>query len=151
MTAIPITAPPRENWLAQIVRSPWASGIALAIVLASVLLPPQGLGLPLCQFRTLTQLPCMGCGLTRCFIRLGHLQFGEALFYHPVGALAFPLLLFSAALLLVRKPQRERIAGWFARHASLTTRIGILYGALFVTYGLGRMVWVWLSEKPSPW
>jgi hypothetical protein len=151
VTAVPIAAPSRENWLAQIVRSPWASGAALAIVLAAVFMPPQGLGLPLCQFRAMTQMPCMGCGLTRCFIRLGHLRFGEAFFYHPVGAIAFPLVLFTAGLLFVPRPQRERIADWFASHAVLTTKIGIVYAAIFVAYGLGRMVWVWLSGKPSPW
>jgi hypothetical protein len=151
VTALPFAKAPRENWLAQIVRSPWASAVALAILIAAVVMPPQGLGLPLCQFHTVTHLPCMGCGLTRCFIRLGHLQFSEALFYHPVGALAFPLVLFAAGLLLVGRPRRERIADWIGGLGSLPARIGILYGVLFVTYGLGRMVWVWLSGNPSPW
>jgi hypothetical protein len=151
VTALPLVKAPRENWLAQIVRSPWASVAAMAILVAAVLMPPQGLGLPLCQFRSVTQLPCMGCGLTRCFIRLGHLRFAEAFFYHPIGMLAFPLVLFAAGLLFVPRERRDRIADWFAGLGSLPIRIGIIYGALFVTYGLGRMVWVWLSGKPSPW
>lgn len=151
MTALPIARAPRENWLAQIVRSPWASAVALAIIIAAVLLPPQGLGLPLCQFRNTIHLPCMGCGLTRCFIALGHLNLASAFFYHPVGAMAFPLVLFVAGLLIVPRARRDRIADRVAAWGSLPIRLGILYGVLFVAYGLGRMVWVWLSGKPSPW
>jgi hypothetical protein len=146
-----MTAPPRENWLAQIVRSRLASAAALAIVVMAVVLPPQGFGVPLCQFRNATHLPCMGCGLTRCFIRLAHFDFAGAFFCHPVGTLAFPIVLWAAILLFVPTARRDRFADWVARQGSLPARLGLLYGVLFVTYGLGRMVWVWVSGKPSPW
>lgn len=151
MTAVPLYAPTRENWLAQIVRSRWASVVALAVVAAALILPPQGPGLPLCQFHNLTHLPCLGCGLTRCFIAWAHLRFEAAVFYHPIGAIAFPFVLFVGGLLFVSPARRARLADWIAARGSTATQLGIGYGALFVTYGLGRMVWVWLSGKPSPW
>ena len=151
MTAAPLSAVRRENWAAQLVRSRLASVAALGIVAAAAMLPPNGFGVPLCQFRALTQLPCMGCGLTRCFIGMAHLRFQSAFFYHPVGALAFPLVVFIAALLVIPPARRDRAANWVAGHGNVLVRLGILYASLFVTYGLGRMVWVWLSGKPSPW
>ena len=151
MTAVSMTTAPRESWAAQIVRSRWASLGALAVVIAALALPPQGFGLPLCQFRTMTQMPCLGCGLTRSFIGMAHLNFAAAFFYHPLGALVFPIVVFLAGLLPASNVQRDRIALWVNSRGSLLVRLGIVYAALFVTYGFGRMVWVWLSGTPSPW
>src|SRR5687768_5362657 len=97
--------------LNQCVRSRWASAACLAVVVLALALPPQGFGIPLCQFHQVTRMPCPGCGLTRSFIGLAHLNLEGAVFYNPTGVLLFPIVLFLAALLPVPGETRERVAG----------------------------------------
>lgn len=44
---------------------------------------------PMCAFRELTGWPCPGCGLTRSFVYMGHLQVLEAFRMHLLGPVAF--------------------------------------------------------------
>jgi hypothetical protein len=72
------------------------------LLLASVMpLPVQGgkslLGLPsLCVFRTLTGLPCPGCGITRSVVCCCHLRFADSIAFHPLGPIVFAWLLAAA-------------------------------------------------------
>ena len=67
--------------------------VAGGIVLASTLLTPgesalalAGLELPsLCVFKNLVGLDCLGCGLTRSFVYMGHLDLGAAVERHWLG------------------------------------------------------------------
>lgn len=82
----------------------WRHGIILAIatlvllVAASlsvrgeheVRIPLLGFSLPeLCYWRMMFELPCPGCGLTRCFISLAHGEVARAWQFQPVGCLIF--------------------------------------------------------------
>ncbi len=80
--------------------------IAVAVVAASlslsvhngeqVILPIIDVPLPgTCTFRTLTGLPCPGCGLTRSFISMGHANFRDAWNYNPAGFLFFVVVAFQ--------------------------------------------------------
>ena len=133
-------------------RSRWFSAACLAVVVLSFVLPPgKGFGLPLCQFREMTGLPCLGCGLTRSFIDMARLHLERAAFYHPMGVLLFPLALFFGLLLPVPARLREHLGRWAETHGLL---VNCFWGAvlvLFVVYGVGRMAWVALSHQPSPW
>ncbi len=53
-----------------------------------------GWSLPPCIFYEYTGLPCLGCGGTRCARQLVHLNFFEALKFHP----GFFLVVLSGAL-----------------------------------------------------
>ena len=44
----------------------------------------------LCSFRRCTGMDCAGCGLTRCFIAMGHGDVPRAWSYNPAGAPAVP-------------------------------------------------------------
>jgi hypothetical protein len=76
--------------------------------LASVLVPPEGLGTDLCMCKRLTNAPCPGCGVTRGGSNLVRGQFRRAFEYHPFGP---PVMLLIAGLgLLALAPGRWRQA-----------------------------------------
>jgi hypothetical protein len=132
-------------------RSRWASLACLAVVAAALLLPPEGLGLPLCQFKLMTGIPCIGCGLTRSFIGMAHLDVARAGFYHPAGVLLFPLVALTAALLPLPARVRERLARWVESRPCLLNGLGWFTLALSMVYGFGRMAWLLITRQPSPW
>jgi hypothetical protein len=49
-----------EFLLARMFRSFWVSVTALVVVVLSLVLPPGGPPMPLCQFKVMTGLPCLG-------------------------------------------------------------------------------------------
>jgi hypothetical protein len=135
----------------QCFRSRIASAVCLAVALAALLLPADGLGIPLCQFRAMTHLPCFGCGLTRSFIAMAHLDPGRAAFLHPVGLLLFPLVLGLGALLPARDTLRERLASWAEKRPLVWNLYAGVVLAVFTLYGFGRIVWLLRTHRPSPW
>ena len=72
-------------------------GVAFGIVLCSVVFSPSdtgvsvaGFALPeLCAFRRVFTLDCLGCGLTRSFVYMGHGQWSAALDAHWLGPLGW--------------------------------------------------------------
>jgi hypothetical protein len=139
------------NTLAQCIRSRWFSAACLVVVILSVVLPPGGFGIPLCQFRATTHLPCFACGLTRSFIRMAHLNFSGAAFFHPLGLVLFPLALALALLLPLPQQARESCARWAEKHGLVLNVVGGAVLVVFLVYGLARMAWVIQSGQPSPW
>jgi len=135
----------------QCFRSRIASGVCLAVAVAAFLLPPDAFNLPVCQFKAMTHLPCLGCGLTRSFIAMAHLRLERAAFMHPAGILLFPLFLAVAGLLPLREEARERLARW-AENRPLVWNVyaGLIVG-VFVIYGIGRVVWLLRAHEASPW
>ena len=139
-------------FIAQLIRSRWASlGALVVVVLALVLPPDRGFGVPLCHFRMVTHLPCLACGLTRSYIAFAHLDPPRAAFYHPLGLVLFPFTVFVAGLMLVRQPARARMAGWVECRPRSLRRIGSALLAFFIVYGFGRMAWLLITHQPSPW
>lgn len=49
----------------------------------------------LCSFRRMTGMDCAGCGMTRCFISLGHGDVLGAWNYNPAGILLYGIVLFQ--------------------------------------------------------
>ena len=49
----------------------------------------------LCSFRRMTGMDCAGCGMTRCFISLGHGDLPAAWKYNPAGILLYAIVLFQ--------------------------------------------------------
>ena len=100
--------------------------ICLAFVLnvrsgSQVLVPFLGTPLPeLCTFRRLTGAGCPGCGMTRCFIALGHGDLRSAWSYNPAGLLFFALIAFqlpfrSLQLWRIRQGRPELQTGWLGQ------------------------------------
>jgi len=54
-----------------------------------------GYGFPICVFKNIFNIECIGCGTTRAFWSILHLQFREALEYNKLSIITFPLLTYS--------------------------------------------------------
>ena len=74
--------------------------VALVIV---VFLPSEEMGVLLCPFSFLFDLPCPACGLTRSMSSLLHLELGKSFFFHPLGGL---VVLFLVTCLFTNRPDR---------------------------------------------
>lgn len=76
------------------------------ILVASAWLSPQAEGVslfgyrlpPLCLFREITGHRCPGCGLTRSFTYMGHLQVEAAFRMHPLGPFLYGLVVHQAVV-----------------------------------------------------
>lgn len=74
--------------------------LALAVVLASVVLTPSDAAVslfgwtvpPLCLWKQMTGMDCLGCGLTRSFTYMGHGQVAAAFGKHMAGPLLYTLV-----------------------------------------------------------
>ncbi len=63
----------------------------------SLLLEPfQESPVEICVFKNITNLPCPGCGFTRSFVYMGHLDFYRAFLMHPFGTALFVFWGWSA-------------------------------------------------------
>ena len=100
--------------------------IALSVVLSvrsgtRVILPGLGLPLPeLCMMKKYTNFGCPGCGLTRCFISLGHGDLAAAWSYNPAGLWFYAIVLFqipyrAIQLWRIRRGLPELRTGWLAQ------------------------------------
>ncbi|HUG66435.1 MAG TPA: DUF2752 domain-containing protein [Pirellulaceae bacterium] len=78
-------------------------GVSSAVVLLALLLQVRGeeqvvvrgIGIPLpgtCTFKQYVGADCPGCGLTRCFVSMGHGQLERAWHFNPVGVAFFALV-----------------------------------------------------------
>src|SRR5262245_33807472 len=102
--------------------------VSLSVVLSvrdrrQVLVPVLGSPLPeLCMAKRLTGFGCPGCGLTRCFISLGHGDLAAAWSYNPAGLWFFTIVLFqipyrAVQLWRIRRGLPELRVGWLAQTA----------------------------------
>ncbi len=81
--------------------------LALLFVLSFVASVNALSSIPLCFFKSLTQLDCPGCGLTRSFISISHGHFLEALRFNILGPFVygyFLLYLLKHSLKLLSSP-----------------------------------------------
>ena len=117
-----------------------AGAMAVAALVASVLMPTDGLGVDLCFFFDLTHLPCPGCGLTRSVTNVTHGNFAHAWSYNPFGfafwasfALIAPCLVLPQRVLLGIQRRASPFATWIHRFTWI-----ILSGLL--VFGLARLL-----------
>jgi len=129
-------------------RNPWpARAVALAaglILAASLVLPDGGDDheplIQLCLFRSVTGLPCPGCGLTRGFSSLSRGKITQAWALNP-----FSLPLYAATVAAVFAPllRRRFPRGWENRPA---VRWGVLiFIMLMLVYGLARLAGIFFK------
>jgi hypothetical protein len=68
-----------------------------------VLIPILNVPLPeLCMTKRWTGHGCPGCGMTRCFISLGHGDWRAALHYNPAGPILFAMMAFQIPFRMVQ-------------------------------------------------
>jgi hypothetical protein len=113
-----------------------------SVFLVSVLYyPPDGTYLTICLFKSLTGLPCPGCGLTHSFCALAKGHIAQALSYNllgpPIFVLASAFWLRSIGVLL----GRTRAVNAFDRFGRSPGLARLLLIAL-VVYGVARMIYI---------
>lgn len=69
---------------------------AIAGIIVLFFLPSDGLGITVCWFQMLLDLPCPACGLTRGMSSFLHFEFYKSFMYHPMGMLVV-MYLFTMA------------------------------------------------------
>jgi hypothetical protein len=98
----------------------------------------MGLPWPRCPFLSVTGLPCVTCGATRCAIALAHGDFLSALSWNPFAFVALcGLIVFDlyAAIVLVGRTARLRIVDWTGTEKHMV-RIAVI--------GLLALNWIYL-------
>jgi Protein of unknown function (DUF2752) len=76
-------------------------GAALVCAAAAPLAPAFAKALPPCPFHWLTGFPCATCGGTRALLALGRLDFGAAIAWNPLVAVAGIVFLVGGFVALV--------------------------------------------------
>jgi len=77
----------------------------LVVVFVFYNIPKNYLGdeFPICIFKNIFHRECLGCGTTRAFWSILHLQFETALEYNKLSIITFPLFTFSIAHWIFKK------------------------------------------------
>ncbi len=103
-----------------------AAVLVLSVVLRvagerQVMLPFVDIPLPgVCTYQRWFGLDCPGCGLTRCFVSIGHGDLSAAWRFNPAGILGFVLVAVqipyrSAQLMRVRRGAAELQFSWIGQ------------------------------------
>jgi hypothetical protein len=135
----------QRRTLYDVIFSPLTATLAITTLLLSFFLPPDGVGVPLCWFKWVYGHPCPGCGLTRSFACISHLQFGKAWDYHPFGPLLYALFFINALLLLLPQQQRAALRSRMSERDRWLRPIYLAVVGMFLTFGVVRLLWSVLS------
>jgi hypothetical protein len=98
-------------------RRAWLVLLGLTAMFVAALLwhPPDEGGVVFCPFRALTHYPCPGCGMTRAFCALAHLEFWRAIKFNALSPLLFLAALVAWANAAATAFRFERVRLFFAR------------------------------------
>ena len=125
----------RNRWLGKT-----TAGVAWFGFLIAIINPPHGTGVTVCWFRASTDLPCIGCGLTRSLSCALRGMFAESWDYHPLGPLI--LAFFLAVIIASLLPQvwRERLNHQIESRVLQFNLLYVIFVAAFVVFGMVRFV-----------
>ncbi|MHB0866647.1 MAG: DUF2752 domain-containing protein [Thermoleophilia bacterium] len=119
--------------------------LILMVVAISVMVAPGNilrgadLQLPLaslCPFFTVTDVPCLFCGMTRSFMSMGGLDIRQALIFHPLGPVLYSAMLGFGAVLSWSIASRRRLA----------VRMGLSLQRLLAISGVAVLIIAWLIK-----
>lgn len=119
----------------------WLIIYVAIIVLSFFITPYVDIGIPLCPMKSLTGLPCPGCGLTHSFAAVSRGDFIEAFHFHFFGPfiyltfLIFIFILFSEIFFDKKYPRLRKI--YYSK--SFTYAFGIIL-FLFFSYRIYNLV-----------
>lgn len=128
-------------------RLPDLSGaVSRPLMIASVLmfaaaffLPPHGLeGGPKCLFKELTEVPCLGCGMTRGVTCTAQGRFGDAVQYNAFALLLWPLIVVLALGGAI-PPFGRRLLKFVSDHRPAVSRVFWLVAVLYTAFGIARL------------
>lgn len=104
----------------------------------SVFLPVDGLGVDICFWHRLTELPCPGCGLTRSITCMTHGDLWRAAAYHPFGPLLWLMMIAMTLYSLLPKRFRGALSAAATRSEPEIRPAYRLFVATFVGFGVLR-------------
>jgi hypothetical protein len=117
-------------------------GILTAVLLVAFFWQPDDQGIILCYFRSLTGLPCPGCGLTRSLCAIAKGAMLRSFEYHPFGPLLFLIAMVmwfrAIAELIYRKTV---IITLTERTKHRLISVGIIFLCLFWCFRIGYTLW----------
>jgi hypothetical protein len=119
-----------------------------------LILPPEGIpGFEICTFKRLTNVPCPGCGLTRCGSNLLRGNVARATEYNPFGLAIIPAMVGLGILGVLPFRWRRGARQWLAPHSTACQRLLIVFTVAFVLFGFlrGFAVWRGWLEFPTNW
>lgn len=104
-----------------------------------------------CPLRTLTGIPCPGCGLTRSFVAIAQGHLYEAASFHILGIVFFLLLAFCAVYLTLELGVGRSLKIPFLRlfrrqKPPLLASLGIF----LLSYHSVRLIYLWQSHQLLP-
>jgi hypothetical protein len=145
VSALEHPAPPAKprNWLDRSLTDLHLR-ICAVLTLGLILMPAEGLpGVELCMFKRTTDLPCPGCGLTRCGSNLVRGNVARAFNYNPFGLIIIPVMAGMGVMAVLPRRWRDGVRRFQAAHSTAFHRFLILFTIGFVLFGLIRSVSVY--------
>jgi hypothetical protein len=116
-------------------------GLSLVFILSILFNPPAEQYFTVCGFKTLTGLPCPGCGLTHSFCALGKAKVADAFVFNLLGPPLFlslvGLWIRSACVLMNRTAAVQQIDRSGERLQLVRAFI-----VAFAVYGVARIVYL---------
>jgi len=97
----------------------------------------MGGGPVLCPLRFFMGIPCPGCGLTRSFCCLIHLELWSAVKYHVLGPVVFCGMVLAVPYLACELARRRRIT--FLNPLLFSTKVAYLVGFGLISYHVVRL------------
>lgn len=128
-----------SHWLLKELGGPMIY-FAPAVWVMTFLLPTRGLGISFCVLNHLTHRCCPGCGLTRSFISISHLDFASAWHYHPFGFAGYAIMVLLTVFCFLPRTGRTRILRWFDARKNWIMPTLFAGATAFCLYGLWRFV-----------
>lgn len=117
-----------------------AQVIVLIVLLIAVVLPSDGMGVPLCSVKRLFSLPCPGCGLTRSVSSMLHGDFLKSWSYHPLGIFFVATALLFVFNLVMPRRSAAAVRRFFKKHNDLLGILLITFVSFFIGFGGIRLM-----------
>ncbi len=133
--------------LFDVIFSPLTAAFAVTGLILSFFLPTDGLGVPICWFKSYFELSCPGCGLTRSVTCISQLQFSKAWSYHPFGVLVYALFVANVVMLVIPKQTRAAVRNWMAKNERWFRPVYMAIVTSFLVFGGLRMLVEYSSTR----
>ena len=135
----PVQRPKRRKNVYDILFGRYTGRFAIVAILASFMLPTEGVGVKICMMKNFFEVPCPGCGLTRSVTSISHLELTKAWNYHPFGLIIHPFLCFAALSVFLSIDARRRIRVWFWKHNRTSYAVYLTLIVGFLIFGFIRL------------
>ena len=112
---------------------------AAAMFVAAFFLPPHGMESgPKCLFKEVTEVPCLGCGMTRGVTCAAQGRIGDAVQYNAFALLLWPFIVVLAMGGFI-PPLGRRMLQFVRDHRPAVSRVFWTVGILYAAFGIARL------------